>query len=707
VLDATWKSAVAAVIDAKGLIRGTAFFIGDDVALTCDHVLAAAGDGSVFLRRVGSDEIEEVLARDADGDLDLALVRVAPKSGSPWLALEVGEPRVGQEVTSHGFPIDHPVNSYPNGFPTAAAVTDGTTDLKWGERVVVQLILTGSHLAQGFSGAPAVDLGTGAVAGVLTKLENNGERAYAVPATVVRLRWPLLPVDASGEGARYAGLTSAIDDVLPAAWRAFDPARLHCVVVASEGDTNQELNAVLAEVLVDERAVDLWQAFAQAAEGRRLLGGEVRTLTADYTPAQVRHASFSVVDAFASVDSLSTATRLLVQADLVLFDVTGFEPAVMLLMGIRGATRRGVTIASHGARWQEGQPLRRPFNLSDLSLSSHAASTETRAGDDPRIARLSARIRLGFEQYTRHPHYLDLPVYDALRRLGSQETAWASIPLEEEVLVLCSYDERYSDTWEKLRRHTREALRAANMRPKVARLQDTATPQLVSQTLYERVRRCAACIADWTYASPSTFLELGVRLVASPSGVVQIAEKGWLQRPVDPTGEGVPASVQVQRLQVLFDPLTYDKEPDAATGKDVASLLVDVRQQVGERRGHPVRRAATEALSGIEERLPDPARVLRDEADGLNHVGRTRTNVPQALFYEAPKIKADEEGAALERRLAAWLYLEHRVHAGDLADGDPRKALWRELGETVAGDLYQTGEDADINLAERIEEKLA
>jgi hypothetical protein len=106
-----------------------------------------------------------------------------------------------------------------------------------------------------------------------------------------------------------------------------------------------------------------------------------------------------------------------------------------------------------------------------------------------------------------------------------------------------------------------------------------------------------------------------------------------------------------------------------------------------------------EALSCIEPRLPDPAHVLEQRADAL-HFADPRTNVPQALFYEVPEIKADEEQSALEHRLAAWLYLEHRLNAGELPQGDERREQWKRLGQGVATELFTAG---DIELAETIE----
>jgi Trypsin-like peptidase domain len=706
VVDPDWTSSVAAVVDAGDMVRGTAFFVGDDVALTCAHVVAAASNGSIRLRRIGSTDPEDVLDYDLDEGLDLALVRVPPKPGSARLAIDNAPSPIGRQLISHGFPRDHSISMYPDGFPMVPAALAGLTLVNWRGQPVEQLILAGSDFEQGFSGAPALDSESGRVAGVLTKFESSRKKAYAIPAKVVQLRWPGLPTDSTAVGPRYDDLTRVLDAVAPVAWSEFDPASLHCVVVASEADPDQELGAVLAEALARPQSVDIWNAFAAAANGRRLLSGQVRELGSAYITEKVTQASFGVLDAFASFESLSTTTRLLVEADLVLFDVTGFEPGIMLLAGIRAATRRGVTISSHGGGWQEGQPLNRPFNLSDLSLSSHTPSSELTVGPDPRLDRLTARIRLGFEQCARQPHYLDLPVYDALRRLGSQEAAWASIPLEEEVLVLCPYHRRYFSTWNELRRRVQQAFSVAGAQTTLARLQEIATPQLVSQTLYERVRRCAACVADWTFTSPSTFLELGVRLVASPWGAVQIADKSWLAAPTDPNGDIVPVVGQVQLMKNLFNPLVYDGKPDQSVGRLIAEQLISIREQVQGRSDHPVRQAAIKALARIDERLPDPDQMLREDADSLNHLGRTRSNVPQALFYEATEIKADQERAALERRLAAWLYLEHRVRAGELLDEDPRKALWLELGETAVADLYVTGEDADVELAARIEEKV-
>lgn len=701
-----WERAIAAVIDGDGVVRGTAFFVGIDVALTCDHVLAAASKGPVSLKPVGATVTEAIIGEDRDEDLDLALVRVPGRPNRTWLALSSERAMIGRDIFSRGFPRDRLPSRYPDGFPMDPSRVSGDVTLVWHGQPVQMLVLD-ADVQRGMSGAPAVDLETDAVVGIL-RFREGEKHALAIPTNAATRRWPgLLEQPAPS----FLDLTAAIPEALARTDSGeWDPALLHCLVVGSEGlatgEAEASLGALVMEVFSSPNAKALWDSFTGAWQGRELLRSRQRHLPAAYSKANVSLTSLDVVDAYASPASLDRMVQLLVQSDLALFDVTGFEPGVMLLLGVRAATRRGVTINSHGGRWREGHPLNRPFNLSDLSLSSHTPLSDVLAGDDPRINRLIERACTGFDQLGRHPHYLDLPVYDALRQLGSQENAWASIPLEDEVLVLCSYDATYFPTWLHLRRQLKAALSAEGILTNVARLQDLATPQLVSQSLYERVRRCAGCVADWTGSSPSTFFELGVRLAVSPWSVVQIADENWFVKATgDADVEGRTAT-QVKRMQALLDPLLYTGADDIDIGTRIAQQLIEMRGRIQGSRGHRLRQIAAEALSTTEERLPHSFEQLRSEADALNHKGRIRDNVPQALFYEVKEIKEDQETAALERRLAAWFYLEHRIRAGRLDDTDERNRAWRELGELVASDLFQSDDEADQVLANDITQRL-
>ena len=233
-----------------------------------------------------------------------------------------------------------------------------------------------------------------------------------------------------------------------------------------------------------------------------------------------------------------------------------------------------------------------------------------------------------------------------------------------------------------------------------------ATPQLVSQSLYERIRRCAGCLADWTWFSPSTFFELGVRLAVSPWSVVQILDENWLEKITRGTGsKDIPAK-QIENMKTLLNPLTYKGTNDNDIGPRIAQQLIQMRGRIRGSKGHRIRQTAAGALRAAEERLPQLFEQLMSEADALDHKDRERENVPQALFYEIEEISEDQEKSALERRLAAWFYLDLRVSADRLDDSDERKRIWRELGEIVASDLYLSDDEADLTLADEITRKL-
>jgi hypothetical protein len=70
-------------------------------------------------------------------------------------------------------------------------------------------------------------------------------------------------------------------------------------------------------------------------------------------------------------------------------------------------------------------------------------------------------------------------------------------------------------------------------------------------------------------------------------------------------------------------------------------------------------------------------------------------------------MKQDRERAALEHRIAAWLYLEHRMKAGGPAADDSLRKMHRELGQLTAGALYDSDAEGDFELAELITSTLS
>ncbi len=239
-----------------------------------------------------------------------------------------------------------------------------------------------------------------------------------------------------------------------------DPTRFHVVVVNSEfhakkarskGVAGSRLEDLVGEAIVEARE-EFWLPLRNYWSRRALIGGKSRPL--GEVPNQDHIVSFAVSadGALNSAEMLEPVVRAVVEADLAVFDLTGFEPVVMLLMGIRSSARHGVTVCTHGGGWQPGTPLTVdgkvrtiPFNLQDLSITSHSYPPDYEPGeDDPVVKRLRTRIIEGFRQMAEQPAYLDLPGFELLRRVGPSFEAGREVGVDEQQLPLCPFSPKYT-----------------------------------------------------------------------------------------------------------------------------------------------------------------------------------------------------------------------------------------------------------------------
>jgi hypothetical protein len=495
-------------------------------------------------------------------------------------------------------------------------------------------------------------------------------------------------------------------------WPSFHPDKLHCLVVLSEYELehSQEwsLTDLVTEAIAGESGDRIWKAFRDAHNRQKLVSGRQRALPDNLGPSTLAFGSYSVLDAFASGDALDRAVRTVAEADLVVFDVTGFDPGIMLLVGVRSACRRGLSVCSHGAGWKEGQPLdpSLPFNLQDLNLNSHTKSDLAAGSSNPVVDRFVQRVETGFGQLAKQPHYLDLPGYDSLRQLGSDYAASSTIGVDDQVLVLCSFDKNFRDNWQFIAGQLKKALSDRGTKPKkIARFIDNGTPQLVLQGLYEQIRRTAACVVDWSEFRASVFLELGARLAVSEWGAVQIIDDRHV-----PGGEYEKKLKQIERMQRLLMPIMYRYrgESKIAFGLMAEALKrrspnLDDSDAAGYNR---VYRALLSVIESVQNSLPPVAQDLKRRADALHHPKQGQIGAPQVLFAGSRPIKQDAERAATELCVAAWLYLEHRVGtAGRKSDAEVA-ALYLEMGKRAVDALYDLGDDESIVLAAHIEERL-
>lgn len=478
----------------------------------------------------------------------------------------------------------------------------------------------------------------------------------------------LLPLRAAGAApARRAAPHGGIADALADGALAAGPG-LRCVVVAPERPPGPADTPLLQHVR---------RAFDHSGPG---------ILEAAGTAGPLQLAELAVARAFESPANLVRAVQALCRAEVAVFDLTGFEPGVVFLLGVRSVARRGVTVCSVGGEHRVGEHIDIPFNLQLLNLSAHSAQ-QMRMGEGLRPWDLLARkFETGLRDLANLPHYLDLPAFDSVRQLGLESSAYKGIGHAEQVLVLCPFSVEYRDrNWTstiaaelpgKLARRLRDGGGPRDAQPRLARLLDLDTPRLVAQTLFESIRRTDMCLIDWTALRPNVMYEAGVRLATNRLGAVHIIEErdGAAVLP-----EATPSHAQA--MMRFFEPLRYSCE----AGEDLAfeqmidrfeaTLAADRGGEVG-----LVYRAVGEALdSDASAQPPAVDDDLVHDANLLFSDDQESTGISPILFHDVGKALIERSRrAAQERRLAAWLYMHWRYSADELAD-DPQRALQFDL----------------------------
>ncbi len=368
-------------------------------------------------------------------------------------------------------------------------------------------------------------------------------------------------------------------------------------------------------------------------------------------------------DAVSSEKNLMQAVEILCRASVVVFDATKFEPAVMLLMGIRAVVKRGVTILSIGGDYALGKHLDKiPFNIKDANIVAHS-----KAQDDSiylnSVSLLTTRVKRGLVDLD-SPRYLDLPVFDTIR--GIPVDRRGIISKEEGVLLLCSFDQDYTKkNWEKNLKHALEdELKYLNPNRNtgtlglgVARSFELNSPRLVSQALYEAIRRTQACIVDFTNWSENVLFELGVRLAASSQPPVCTIEKGDSKNP--------PKEFEKQcgYIQTLFvsDNAIYDV---SKSWMDQAAYRMIYGEKVELPPTGPARGSIHSLIEKVINIDNEPAsrpvyKELQNSAKLFERPPGAATK-PVGLFPGNIELTRREEEAEFERLIAAWLYLSNR-----------------------------------------------
>jgi len=111
-------------------------------------------------------------------------------------------------------------------------------------------------------------------------------------------------------------------------------------------------------------------------------------------------------------------------------------------------------------------------------------------------------------------------------------------------------------------------------------------------------------------------------------------------------------------------------------------------------------------MGGIQAAHRPVAEALKTIADALHHSQQGRKAMPQIPFHGSRVVKQESERAALELRIAAWLYLEHRIRLPKVKEDAAMRELFRELGRAAADALYDLGDIESIDFADYINEQV-
>jgi hypothetical protein len=684
------KPAIARVVDAgtapENSWLGSAFYIGNGYALSALHVVMDLSKAPPVKR---TDRLE---LHFVEAEYSTKATIVAQDVLNDWVVLKCDNaplvtpiecgtrPKKDDLWATFGFPSIH-----GNGLVFEGRVIDPDAQESSGSTGRIHALQLYAEQAaaglgapmHGFSGAPCI-------------VDNKavGVLRSTLSATVLDGRGRAQPLTAAGTifacPAWVIVDRSTPDDrlPLPGGWSK-EQAQSNFLVVLSD----QEQTA-------DQRLFDV----AMNAQ-EKLPGFELDT------PMPI-----DASKAVSSEPALLEAVRLVCAASVAVFDATGFEPAVMLLLGIRAAVRRGVTILSIGGDYVLGNQLDVPFNLQDANIVSH--STQQESAKDERmtpIPLLAARIERGL-RLIGSPFYFDLPVYEAVRRLPADRRGVR--PAESGVLVLCSFAKKYIDkNWEQLLKKAlfnqwgtlkakHPTVNLADDTLGVARSFELNSPQLVSRAIYEEMRRAQCCVVDLTEWPSTVLFELGVRLAVSPHPTACMIERNGITADLSPA---------CRSLLELLVPVTLRYDSGQSYLKDEAYASAYGPKAVLSREGvagGAVYRCVEKHL--MVEMEPASRTVYRELLDSAQLFARQSlrggATKPVGLFPGNRELTEKEEQADFERLLAAWLFIVHRFgEAVALADTGETGVAIREAMNGLYGRHDGRLKDLEPQLLEQLE----
>jgi hypothetical protein len=391
----------------------------------------------------------------------------------------------------------------------------------------------------------------------------------------------------------------------------------------------------------------------------------------------------SVVDCISSHQNYRNTIRLLCSAEVCVFDLTGYEPATMLLLGIRSVVRRGVTIGSTCGGVQNA-----PYDIKELSLLDHSQPDS----EELNLANvISTRISKGIEDKAPE-HYLDLPSFEAVRNLPPNHRG--EVLPEERVLLLSSYSDSYKSNLDYIQNRLKLQLQIGQIKSKIYRIIDlnVQSPWLVSQNMYEAIRRTSLCIVDWTgFANQgecpnwpaNVFFELGVRIAVRAGVTVCI-----IQDPA--TNPDTKLTQQQDKLIKLFDPIKYRLDDKKGEAFAKVMKLWDAFKPLGPADPeNPSEYTYAEITNAIDPQHGLTTKsVLRDLLLSAELLGANDSEGLSGLLYPGNRnLRSIAERAVEDRLWAAWYFVKARYSSEDIRKDTKLKEAVAEIQQGLVAAL--------------------
>lgn len=457
-----------------------------------------------------------------------------------------------------------------------------------------------------------------------------------------------------------------------------------CLVVVPDG------GSFLATAYVD-------QALSRLS---KRLAGQKRKLASNSEVIEIQ-------EAFASPERYARTLRALCAAEIAVFHIGGYDCAAVLLLGIRAAARRGITITVLSESLGDAAWAKLPFNLREIKPLSLAE------GGAVFTRRLTDAIEAGFRKMESLPRdYLDLPSYEAVRNLGPRLEDYQPLPPTRQTLILSSFGEAYLQGPGDFVRSVIDTVCGDGVAIRIA---ETPSPQLVSQRLHEAIRRSQFCVVDWTEWKPNVFYEFGIRLAVCDIDPLCVLQPQW-----DPVPDAAlrDRKGHAGTLDRFFHPQPYSEKTSAPLKEEIERYASSItgNDPRGRQRGllspgftYRIVRDAIDIRQEPGSTLV--AQTLEDLANGMISRDPFQQGALPPLYSDNQQLRRQLKVSAVEHLLAAWYYLDRRHRLREklkneqLQPDDPLTREFQRISERIFGMIETWSGWEDVR--EEVEEVLS